>query len=462
VIPGGLGPEHLALGLAVAIIGTAVAQRLERQAMFTAVGLILLQGLAPLLQGLAASIETGGTGEGVTTGTQVLIGQAASAGMYLVAIMALIRHVRPSGGDLLTATAMAWGLLWYVTNVVNAGEPLPSSIIKFLLAVTALHFARSLEPGRVAVVAKWVIGAVLLVSLAGGLAGIPWMWRDFEGAQPLLPGITARFQGLEAHPNSLAPLPLVYLVLERLRPSPPVVRRWMCGVAVVCLALTQSKTALLTAVAMAALLVYHDRVRRDERSRRAAPMAVVLVAIAAAVVVLGLTAGAETELVGRGGTLDTGTIEGRGELWADGMEAFRERPLVGAGYEYFRRQAAITGQAWAGQAHNQAVQALTETGLLGFLGLVAYVIALCRYAWLLRDRSRFASVALLAMLLLRCITEVPLEQYTFPHLITAMLLLGWAREAAEDPDGPEPPRAVAVLGRRQLPASFANRQLTEA
>lgn len=434
-----IGGYPLILLVGAFAVGTllmVVLDKAQRRPIFVVAGLLIADGLVPVLQGTAASIATGGTGEGTLVGGQVYLGRVGTLLLYVVLALGLLRPRRVESGAALAFAAMGVGLTTYISLVLATGLLYHESPVRWVLRVLAVYVAWSLKPADVARFVQVLVGGILTISLLGILVRLPWMWRQFEGASQLLPGVPLRFQGLAAHPNGLAPLALLYLILDRVTPAPARLRRLLQAVAVVCLVLTQSKTALLTAVGVLALFVYHDRIKPDEQSKRVLPLAVATAGLVAAVLYFGVVDGAETELVGdQDAVISTGTLVGRSQLWQVGIDAWRQSPVSGAGTEFFRDYAARTQQPWAGQAHNQYVQTLTQYGLVGLAGMLLYVVALLVFAWRLRSHTRQVSIALVGTLLFRSITETPLDTLSLIHLPVLALLMGWTRELSEGDSG---------------------------
>jgi exopolysaccharide production protein ExoQ len=224
----------------------------------------------------------------------------------------------------------------------------------------------------------------------------------------LFPGVSIRFWGLETHANSMAPLALMYLLLAIHQPFE---RRWLqrlgmvMGVAV--LVLAQSKTTWTAAVIAIPLLL-------TQRSRAWGPVAFSVLALGALVAValmllhpLGVSF--EGILETKQGQ-DAAALDGRDLIWALAIKEWTHNPLFGYGLtmwkEGYRMQ---IGMDHAVSAHNQFLQSLSVAGAIGLIGLLVYVGALACYAIRAGRGSRGLSIALLMVVLLRCLTETPLS-----------------------------------------------------
>jgi O-antigen ligase len=107
---------------------------------------------------------------------------------------------------------------------------------------------------------------------------------------------------------------------------------------------------------------------------------------------------------------DVATLDGRDLIWTLAVQEWMHNPLFGYGLtmwnDAYRMQ---IGLDHAVSAHNQFLQSLSVAGAMGLIGLLVYLGALLRYAISARRGSRGLSVALLVVVLVRCITETPMS-----------------------------------------------------
>ncbi|MCM2322167.1 MAG: O-antigen ligase family protein [Oligoflexia bacterium] len=124
-------------------------------------------------------------------------------------------------------------------------------------------------------------------------------------------------------------------------------------------------------------------------------------ALVAALLVLGLAASQLPQIRGRFNSASFSfSFESRLELWRANLRFFEERPLVGAGWHHnaelsgYYQLAKLEEQGKAGQsvfsghAHNNFLDFLGGTGLLGALAWLAWSVAVLAMAW----RSRQAGI----------------------------------------------------------------------
>jgi O-antigen ligase len=107
---------------------------------------------------------------------------------------------------------------------------------------------------------------------------------------------------------------------------------------------------------------------------------------------------------------DVATLDGRDLIWALAVQEWTHNPLFGYGppmwNDAYRMQ---IGLDHAVSAHNQFLQSLSVAGAIGLIGLLVYLGTLLLYAVNARPGSRGLSVALLIVVLVRCVTETPLS-----------------------------------------------------
>lgn len=106
-------------------------------------------------------------------------------------------------------------------------------------------------------------------------------------------------------------------------------------------------------------------------------------------------------------------LSGRTQIWMIALEVWRQNPLFGYGPTIWSEAFRATWRVPAAfHAHNQFLQSLGAAGIVGVLGLLAYLGALIVGALRAARASRGLAPALVAVMLVRMATEVPLEMST--------------------------------------------------
>ncbi|MFM2340445.1 MAG: hypothetical protein RLZZ592_98 [Pseudomonadota bacterium] len=256
-----------------------------------------------------------------------------------------------------------------------------------------------------------------------------------------VPGLTVRLWGIGSSPNSIGPLALLSLLLESMSPTRHRgLRALLLGCGGVTLVMAQSKTAWMAMLVAGSVILLH-RFGRDARGRLRIGTLVGLLLMAAALV-LGLLVvpphrWIEAVSDTRAGT-EMVTLTGRSQIWAVALDVWMDYPLFGYGPTIwdpaFR---AALGMPFATHAHNQFLQSLSQGGMLSGLSLLVYLILMTLGCARMMRATRGVSLGLLAVVLVRSLTETPLTLTTlfngemFTHLLVAVIAArGLAQPAA--------------------------------
>lgn len=276
--------------------------------------------------------------------------------------------------------------------------------------------------------------AVILALTLGSLVGIV-VRPDFVLHRPapdIIPGIDWRLFGLTPHANTLGPVALLGMLLELYSPSRrPWLRALHLGAAAAVFVLAQSRTAWVAGLLVAMFvwlplaIVPRGGVTGDPKGFSRAVWALIGFIGVSIVLVCGMVAFGGTEYLQR--KTELGTLNGRFQIWDITLEAWRENPLFGYGPEVWGAARRLRFNMFhVGQAHNQFVQTLGEAGLVGLFLLIVYLLTLCGAAWQRFAASRGLTLALLLVLLARCVTEAPLRSeglLTWSSFLHVLLLL---------------------------------------
>jgi len=404
-----------ALILAVAAVlwlGAAmeVEGRLRRVMVPALYALILVYGcIAPILNGrdlYAPDVFAAPSGAGKWFLRLVLLAVLTICVSRLLAA-AFSRENRGAGGG---GLLVAFGLFFLTNTVLSSAlgthPEFRHEHYYVLFLVAAVYASRTQDPGTAIHFAKSGLLIFLIAScLVSVVAPELTIERDYHS---WIPGVTIRFWGLESHANSMGPLALVYLLLAMHQPFE---RRWLqrlglvIGVAV--LVMAQSKTTWIAAAITVPLLVLL-------RSRAWGPAAFSFLAagflVALAMLLLPAVGVSVEEFLETRQGHEAATFTGRDLIWTLAVQEWTHNPLFGYGLtmwnDAYRMQ---IGLEHAISAHNQFLQSLSMAGAMGLMGLLVYLGALFFYAIKARRGSRGLSVALLIVVLVRCVTETPLS-----------------------------------------------------
>lgn len=280
-----------------------------------------------------------------------------------------------------------------------------------LMCFSAVYVSRGEGPGRLIASARWSLFALMVGSLAAAaVAPSVALQPEYGGGIPLL---KSRLWGLAYHANGMGALALLLLLLQFLQPSRARwinAAIWLAGLAALLLA--QSKTVWLAA-GVAVLLISTYRFGRDDGGRPKMGMVFLTLAVPGMAALMLLLVG-PSELFGKieriSATTSAGTLTGRTEIWAAAINMWKDSPVFGNGLDAWELKNRLSlGLPAAVHAHNQLFQALSTGGLVSASGLIVFFVALSVAAFRHASTTRGVSLALLAMLTIRCLSEPPLE-----------------------------------------------------
>lgn len=420
--------QLLVVAVTVGVVLAVFLQRTVGDPRFAMTALLISRGVVPALIGAFGVLQLGQEQAVVWGGRiSVLVLVVATA----VGALTLSRRdpvaVRAGRGLLLGSLAFVGMSTLSEFAMGEVGDRWYIGVLYFLAAW--LSFA---PPEWLAVQLKRVLGLYVIGSAIAVLFFAPAI-SEYEGS---LIGIDLRARGLLPHANGLGPIMLLYLILESLQPSSRWLRWSVGGTAVVLLVLSQSK-ATWGAAAVVAVLLWAGRSQRGASARF---ISMGLIAVILAGTIAMTDSALEYEVVDQQQVDSLRTLTGRTAVWAYGLEQWRAAPVFGAGGNLFLDYAQRTGHEWAGQAHNQYVQTLGRHGLVGLMGLLLYLGVLVRMALRHRQATRYVSVALVGLVLVRSLAEANLDALGIEQLTVISLLLAWERNAAVM-------RPLAVSGR---------------
>jgi O-antigen ligase len=311
--------------------------------------------------------------------------------------------------------------------------------VPIVLAAVYYQRPRRLQP--VIEAARWSALTLTLSSLA-----FMWLRPDFVVHRPELgwiPGVDWRLFGLAPHANALGPVALLGVLIELHAPARRRLLRWTAAAsAAAVLVLAQSKTTWGTLPLMGLFVWLPLSLRRaaagaDPAGNFRRTVWTLFAAIVAAVALASAAVAFDAlDVIER--RSDIATLTGRTQIWDITLQAWRENVLFGYG-------AGIWGPArqlqfhmfHVGHAHNQVVQTLGESGLVGLLLLLAYLGTLLAAALRGFVASRGMVLMLLMLMLVLCVTEAPmrgeglLSWTTFLQVLLVAMACWYVRAAQE-------------------------------
>lgn len=261
---------------------------------------------------------------------------------------------------------------------------------------------------------RWLRNALVLPSVGSLVAMVVFpklaLLPDYAS---IIPGISQRLYGLTDHANSLGIVAAAALMIElspmvRTRPSIIIAA---CHLAA--LVLAQSKTAWIAALICILFVRWSwikSRIFEGDGWRAAVGIGIALsflLAIGIMVIGFGISFDKLTQSLSDSGVY---TFTGRTEIWRVTLEEFFKSPVYGYGPSLWDMQFRIErGMLGAGQAHNQFIQTLGQSGGLGALSMLIYIAVLMYVVFKAWEASQGLAFVLLVLILVRCFSESPLR-----------------------------------------------------
>lgn len=312
-----------------------------------------------------------------------------------------------------TGLFLAFAAFFLTNNVLNSVfgsvSVFQHQLMYPLIIFSAVFIARRDPLTSQVTAGKLVLIAMMACSLV--LAAVKPSLAIEPNYRGLIPGLHFRLWGVGSNANSIGPLALLYILLECMQPTHA---RWLryCALlmATAVFLLAQSKTAWVVGLLVVPVIAWY-RLGKGQGIDIRIAIALFLVfalAFAALLLVDPLDLWERMSATKLGG--DALSLSGRGQIWSIALGEWHRNPIFGYGPDIwgpgFREQIAMP---YAFSAHNQFLQSLSSAGVLGVVGLVAYMGAMTSALLRAAKTTRGVSVALLVMVLTRCVTETPLD-----------------------------------------------------
>ncbi|MDY7101014.1 MAG: O-antigen ligase family protein [Actinomycetota bacterium] len=279
----------------------------------------------------------------------------------------------------------SWFLLFAFACLLScAGSPDPFFSVQSALKVAAgalmfavLEQAYRQRPDRI----RHLLAATFVSLIVPALVAFQQLTSNTEVEQYLQ---VSRIQGTFVHPNPFATYLVVVASLAlAVRPHLKGINRHLATMALVVASVLTIFTYARGAWIALLLGILVVGAKQDKRLLLGLGLMVVLVVIAVPSVTARLSDLSETEAVGDG---DANSAAWRFGYWAELLPRVAENPVTGIGMEQVLAQSPDRLQP-----HNSFVQAIVETGVLGFVALTGFVVSM---ALDLRNAIRNASPGL--------------------------------------------------------------------
>jgi len=407
---------------------------------------VFLSGRNMALTALSAQL----VGEATRHPVDVWVQRGSSIFLLLAAGERIVRYINATAGKgnlpvfLLPTFVVFWFGTVGMTGLFGAYPQFSHNYVYALFTGIAAILMSTRESQMAINASRNATLCLILISVAL----IPLMPRlviDTAYVQGFLPGIP-RLAGLTPHALSMGMLAQVALLLLW---ASPVKNAWMnyawILLASAALFLAQSKTAWISFVLSAFCMVavrHSDSLKRQLGDSRNPALAVGLIVSGMIAVVL-LTSmllfGNLGERIGHLLISDEGaqlaSLTGRDKIWRIALDEWLRHPVFGYGPGLFDdayRASIRMGNAT--NAHNQLIDTLARSGIVGSVALVVYFSVLLVLSVRYAKTSGGLTISLFTVLALRSVSEVPMSLYSYGpesvlHLLLLMTLAGEARKS---------------------------------
>lgn len=334
---------------------------------------------------------------------------------------------------LFVALAVA-SIAWSIDPSLSARRLIRMATI--VLACTAFVLI-AWHAKRLQKVLRPILTIVLLASLAFGLV-FPLYGIHPESAPELL----GAWRGLANHKNGFGALASFALIFWFHSGLTREVKIWPaitgCAVAIACLLLSRSSTAIATSVVVMLLMLVF--VKTPDHLRTLLPIfvtALTAVLLIYALAILNLIPGLNTLMSPIAAMIDKDlTFTGRTDIWAILTEHISYRPLLGTGYGAFWTAGPVAGTEsyefiwrmggfYPGSAHNGYLEIVNDLGWVGLACFFGYVVYYIRQALQLMGVDRNQGALYLALFFQQAITNLS-ETHWFSVLSVDFVIMALA------------------------------------
>ncbi len=339
--------------------------------------------------------------------TVILIGRITTAAFIAVSLIGifhglLFRKFRlPRQGSPLFFAGLLLYLPTIITSLISENGGFSYKLLFFPLLMITIYLSPRFDLSKHVNKIQFILLIFIYSSLVSALIDPKWAFSNY--AESWI-GLPIRLYGTSSHPNGLASIALTCLILARLKKRHTVWFYLNHIAALVVIILTQSKAvwAALLAWWIIEWVIKNFSTHRQKTIRVVTSLLALLILTATYFLVFQKNLWIANNI----------TLTGRVEIWRISVKTWLENPLFGYGptfWDIHFRQ--LYGFPWAGQSHNQVLQTLGETGLLGFASLIIYFFVVIKNASRAANSTNFATWGILAALVIRSFFEAPLRNY---------------------------------------------------
>ena len=333
----------------------------------------------------------------------------ALCGAGIALVLAPRRAGLPKAALGLWLGAMLFACSYLISARMAAHPDLSRALLGLPVVLTAVYLLPPIHLGWFVKQTRSVLLVYAYGSLLAALVAPGWAVES-PYTEGVIPGFDVRLHGLTSHANFLAPLLLTYLILNWIF---PIRSRWgnvHQVVVLLALVMAQSKTVwILLVLAYLIRLAFAQTTQNLPALQRYSLFTLFGAAFSGGVLYLATgpawVDGVQVFLSQE----DLVTLTGRTLVWKITLGLWESNPWFGYGPSLWDVQMRLSYAPVIGfvpaHAHNQVVQTLGESGVMGLAGLSAYMVTLLIYSVGRTKATSGVALALVMVLLLRGFSE---------------------------------------------------------
>lgn len=367
------------------------------------------------------------------------IGKLQTYGIFTVAFIFIAKYKqksrsKSSGGlQKLLMTIILYSLVPFLVTLATSKTRPTLGMLGLPFVFTATYYLPSISPEeiakhvRIALAALYIYGTILAVIIAPD-------WAIESGYSTELSYVDFRLYGMAVHANTLSSFLFIFLVLGWIPGARFRMEKLHVFLAVMLMVVAQSKTIILIFLIILLLKLSAKFINKMYARKTFRYSAFILIPLFATTAIsfalknkylLEITQNPEVM-----------SLTGRLNLWIITYTLWLEKPWFGHGMDLWSTEmqldyASLMGGWLAPHAHNQLLQTLGESGVVGATLLLIIYCLLGKESWKLFSFTGGVSFFLFIYLVLRSLTEVPIvlqvtqsNFYTF-WIIYALLIAAY-------------------------------------
>ena len=252
-----------------------------------------------------------------------------------------------------------------------------------------------------------ILAVYIYGSIITGIFNFNWAFQYYT--QGIIPGFTYRLHSLGGHANNLAAIALIFLLLNLYLINTTTKKiKYIINIfaAIITIILTQSKTVWIIIIGILLLkYIIKSTTRKREFYYR---ISVMLLSVSFLMFLLFLTPFNNKILAFYQQNDSLSNLTGRDVVWAYTLDVWSVNEFFGYGdlwNENMQNNFAILYGWKPTHSHNEFFQTLGESGIIGVIALVIYVLILIHFCLKLGQKFNFIGLSFLLLLLIRGISE---------------------------------------------------------